>query len=143
MSFLHYILLASGHIATLYGTGELRCGPVGQPEACAAGATTSSGETFHPEKPTAAVAIPNKYHVRPGYVLLRLEGGECKPIRINDRMNERYVNSQIRWDLSPAAVKLLGGEPSPTWSGRVFLCFGHELHGGRTDYTPQIAGGAK
>jgi len=141
-SMLSYLLAASGATATIYGvSGEMYCGSPDSPQACDSSATTASGEPFDPTKPTAAVAIPNKYILRPGWVMLRLEGGKCSPVRINDRMNERYVHTDIRFDLSPAAVASLGGTPSPTWSGRVHICLGREIHGGRIEGEPLVAQG--
>jgi len=121
---LAYVLAINGTTASVYGYREAYCGAPEAPEACVTGAVTSSGETFDSDVPSAAIAMPNNIRLRAGWVRLRLEDGECKPIRLNDRKNPRYIGSHSRIDLSPAAVVTLGGKPSPTWSGRVFLCIG-------------------
>ena len=120
---LEFIAIASGLISSTYGWGESSCGDYGKPRACEQGAVTASGEPFNPhEDATAAIAMPRNRILRASVVVLRVEEGPCVPIRISDKMNERYVGKR-GFDLSPAAVRALTGkEPSRHWSGVVHVC---------------------
>ena len=121
---LEYLVIASGLISTTYGHGEARCGDYGQPRACEQGAVTASGQTFQPEVPSAAIALPRNRILRARIVHLRVGDGPCKPINLNDKLNERYIGKR-GFDLSPAAVQLLTGKPATRhWSGTVHVCEG-------------------
>lgn len=116
------IALASGLLATTYGWGSHNCGDIGKPRPCEYGAVTASGITFDPDYPMAAVAAPTRMRMRPVFVRLRVEGGECRTILIADKMNPRYIHKR-GFDLTPAAQALLTGEdPKPYWSARVYVC---------------------
>jgi hypothetical protein len=111
-----FLLLLSGSTATTYGWGEDNCnGP------CVRGNLTASGEHFSPAYRTAAIALPTKFRLRARDVWLRTEDGPCTRIRINDRRSG-LSQGKLGWDLTPAAVKALGGKATPNWSGRVYLC---------------------
>ena len=117
-----YVQLASGLLATTYGGNHLYCGDIGKPVACLRGAVTASGETFDPDLPTAAVFAPTVLRMRPFNVKLKLRGPmRCQPIRVNDKGNPRYI-SKRGFDLTPAAVKRLGGKVSNHWSSIVEKC---------------------
>lgn len=120
-----YLAIASGLWASVYGFGEYMCGDVGFPRACEVGATTASGEGFDPDLPTAALAAPADLRMEARDVWLRLDGGphECRRIRINDKMHPRWIGVR-GFDLTPAAVRRLGGVPTPKWGGRVHVCSG-------------------
>ena len=87
------------------------------------GGITASGEKFEPfNEPSAAVAMPRNVRMRPKWVYLRVESGDCHMIRVNDKMNQRYVGKR-GFDLSPSAQELLtGNAASKNWSGKVFVC---------------------
>lgn len=117
-----YINIASGLRATTYGYGEGNCGDIGRPRPCSKGAITSSGEVFDPDVPSAAVYAPTKLNIKPRFILLRVLGGPCVFIRINDKGNPRYIGKR-GFDLSPKAVEVLTGKPGhPQWSGKVYVC---------------------
>lgn len=132
MTLMYYIKIASGLLATTYGHGELMCGDVNKPRACAYGATTSNGSMFDPSDVTAAVAASSVVRVPPSGVRVHVRivvrepghpfsAGPCKQILITDKMNERWVGVR-GWDLTPGAVAYLGGVPSPLWSAKLELC---------------------
>lgn len=124
MSLSLYIQLANGLLATTYGWGEMYCGDVGRPVACAEGAVTASGEILRPlTQATVAVAAPSWVAVPPGgvWVRLRLPGHPCSLVKVTDKMNERWIGVR-GWDLTPAAIVKLGGSPHPRWASKVFLC---------------------
>jgi hypothetical protein len=124
MTLAAYLLIASGITATTYGHGEFNCGDVESPRQCAAGAVTASGESFVPDYPSAAIAAPARLIVRGQWIKLRVDEGPCFAVRLNDKMNPRYIGTR-GFDLSPAAVELLTGQPAhPRWSGRVHVCTG-------------------
>ncbi len=123
MTLHELLVVASGLTATTYGHGELMCGDVGKPRACKVGAITASGEPFDPSLPTAAIAAPFTYRLQARTVYLKVPGGQCRPIRLTDKMNPRYIGKR-GFDLSPKAVQLLTNEePSRTWSGKVEVCY--------------------
>jgi len=122
IDILFYIQLASGLTATTYGHGSHNCGDIGKPVPCSIGATTASGEPFDPSLATAAVFAPSVLRMRPHNVLLKIVGPfRCHKIRINDKGNPRYIGRRS-YDLTPAAVKKLGGKVSRHWSRGVELC---------------------
>lgn len=124
MKLLELLLAtASGLPASTYGFGEKMCGDVGAPRSCAVGATTASGEAFDPRIPTAAIAAPSRMQLQARWVWLRIADGpyKCVRVRLNDKMNPRWIGRR-GFDLTPAAVLKLGGEPTPKWSGRVVVC---------------------
>lgn len=90
---------------------------------CSRGAITASGEPFQPfDEPSAAIALPTNVIMRPSWVYLRIADGECHRVRVNDKMNPRFIGKR-GFDLSPAAQSLLTGQPaSRNWSARVFIC---------------------
>ncbi len=119
---IEYIILALTLPATTYGHGEAgKCGDVGAPVACTAGATTSSGEPFDPEDATAAVPAPAKQRTRPMFVSVRSVNGVCVQIRVNDKGNPRYIGVR-GLDLTPGALRLLGIKPTKHWSGKLEVC---------------------
>jgi len=123
LSTAQFVLLALKFHATMYGVGEDYCGDYdAEPEACAHGAITASGEVFNPEQLTAAVPMPRNRILRVAVVQLRAFDGECLTIRIIDKKNERFVgNSGL--DLTPAVVAALTGkEATRHWSGKVDAC---------------------
>ena len=123
MTILELLIIASGLTATTYGVhGEMYCGDIGKPRPCEYGAITASGDIFDPAEVTAAVAAPTRLRMKPVYVWLRVEGGECHQVRVNDKMNPRYLGVR-GFDLTPATVQLLTGKPATRhWSGKVFVC---------------------
>jgi len=122
VSLVNYIKLAHGLLATTYGFGEYNCGPTYDPRPCDRSAVTASGERFNPDSVTAAVAAPDNVLVRPRYIAMRVDGGSCLLVRVNDKMNPRFIGER-GFDLTPAAVEYLTGEPARRdWSGRVYLC---------------------
>lgn len=111
-----FMLLLSGTTATTYGWGEDNCnGP------CQKGNRTASGELFHPDYPSAAIALPVRFRLRARDVLLRTSTGTCTRIRINDRRSG-LSQGKLGWDLTPAALTALGETPTPSWSGKVYVC---------------------
>ena len=118
----YYLMIASLVPSTTYGHGELMCGDVGKPVACAVGAVTASGVPFNPAVPMVAIAMPANRRLVARHVWLRVEGGECRRVRLTDKMNARYIGVR-GFDLTPAAVRLLTGKPATKhWSGRVEVC---------------------
>lgn len=121
----YYLTLASGLISTTYGYGERMCGDVGAAVACIAGAVTASGEEFRPQEvASAAVAAPARLRIEATEVHLKIYPGPyaCRPVRVNDKMNPRWIGKR-GFDLSPAAVELLTGQPATErWSGVVQVC---------------------
>lgn len=121
MLLIKFIILAHGLRATTYGWGGWNCGDIGNPQPCVYGAITASGEVFDPDIPSAAVAAPSNLHIEGVWVWLRVDGGPCVKIRVNDKSNPRWIGHR-GFDLSPAAVKLLTGQATKYWSGKVYLC---------------------
>jgi hypothetical protein len=118
------ITLASGLTATTYGYGEKNCSDVGTPKPCVSGAVTASGEVFKPNQiPSVAMAAPHRLKMVGRWIRIKLAGPyPCKSVRLNDKMNGRWISVR-GFDLSPRAVTLLTGRPAkPTWSGVVELC---------------------
>ena len=76
---------------------------------------------FNPDIPTVALAIPKIYRMRPQFIYIKTENSPCVKVLLNDKLNERFVGSRS-FDLSPAAVKLLGETPHKAWSKRIILC---------------------
>lgn len=120
---LEYLLvIASGLVSTVYGLGEQNCGDIGEPVACTHGAITASGVPFNPDIPQIAIAAPSEYRLRPTTIRIRIEGGKCHKVQLVDKMNPRYVG-QRGFDLTPAAVRLLTGQPATLfWSAPVYVC---------------------
>lgn len=118
-----YVELAFKYRASTYGYGEIMCGDIGAPRRCKSGALTASGEVFNPYLPTAAVFAPTKLRMSARYVWMKMKGGpyNCRMIRVNDKGNPRFIGER-GFDLTPGAVLLLGGTPSPTWGGRLERC---------------------
>lgn len=124
MNLAHFIKLAfTVGLSTTYGWGEFNCGDIGKPVSCAKGAITASGEVFDPELPTAAVAAPSDVRVKAVNVWMRIGKGPCVSIRVNDKLNPRYIG-KLAFDLSPRSLELLTGTRRPMWSGRVSQCNG-------------------
>ena len=99
-------------VSSTYGFGEPFCGDYDQkPQPCEYGAITASGEVFDPELPTAAVAAPRGLRMYPVVVYMSA-GGPCVPIRINDKLNERYIGER-GFDLSRGALRALGLKDEP------------------------------
>lgn len=123
MSTALYLKIASGLTATVYGFGEMKCGDYNAiPQPCSPEAVTASGEQFTPYLPTGALAAPQFLLLKSQIVYLRIEHGRCVPIRINDKMHEKWIGRR-GFDLTPQAVFALTGRvPEKTWSGRVFVC---------------------
>jgi hypothetical protein len=118
----YYLMIASLVPSTTYGYGEKMCGDIGKPVACSVGAVTASGVPFNPAVPMVALAMPTNRRLVARHVWLRVEGGECKRVRLTDKMNPRYIGKR-GFDLTPAAVTLLTGKPATKhWSGRVEVC---------------------
>jgi len=118
MPITQAILVALPLATTIYGAGEMYCGDIGKPQACALGATTASGEAFDPDRVSAAVPAATNVRMRPRYMWLRLRGlpdAPCVRVRINDKKNPRYVGNG-GLDLTPEAVRqLTGAPPRSTW----------------------------
>lgn len=123
LSVLIYTAIAMASIqqASTYGYHERNCGDIDAPAACSKGAITASGEEFDPTLPTAALAVHSGAIMRPVTVIMRVGSGPCVPIRVNDKMNAKWIGKR-GFDLSPAALKALTGESSATWTGTVTLC---------------------
>jgi hypothetical protein len=122
MSLIEFVVLAASLPATTYGWGEHMCGDIGTPKPCIAGAITASGEVFDPEIPSAAIPFTYERRLRARWIGLRVPGGECQRIRLNDKANPRWIGKR-GFDLSPAAVALITqGQPAAYWSGKVELC---------------------
>lgn len=121
-------LLLSG-LSTVYGThGELNCGDPHDPKPCLHGAITASGEVFNPAALTAAIPMPKNQRMRPFDVYLRHpDNGPCIKIRVNDKMNERYIGKRM-FDLTPGAVHAITGKKATKYwsSGVIQLC--HFIH---------------
>lgn len=122
-TLLELLVIASGLHSTVYGVGgEKNCGDIGNPVACAFGAVTASGDTFDPAVSSVAIAAPTRLRIRSTDVWLRVDNGPCHRIRLNDKMNARWVGKR-GFDLSAAAVKLLTGKSATRhWSGKVYVC---------------------
>jgi len=118
-----YIMIASGLHSTTYGHGELMCGDIGKPRSCSKGAVTASGEVFDPNLPTMAVFAPTRLRMHPVVVPVNIGGGICRFIRANDKGSPRFIRKR-GFDLTPSAVRLLGGKDSKHWSGKVIVCSG-------------------
>lgn len=117
-----FVSLASGLIATVYGFGERYCGHPSNPSPCSLGAVTASGEIFDPSLPTLAVPMPENTRLRsPVYIKIRTAESPCVRVKVNDKKHPRYIGTQ-GFDLSPAAVALLGVKPTRYWSDKVYLC---------------------
>lgn len=126
MNILFELLLstASGLPASTYGVGERMCGDVHKPAACVRGAITASGEPFKPQEiPSAAIAAPFRLKLAAKWVYLKLQGPyPCRKVRLNDKMNPRYLGKR-GFDVSPAGVRLLTGRPATShWSHVVEVC---------------------
>lgn len=118
-----YVFIAHGLPATTYGYGEKMCGDIGKPRSCTVGAITASGEAFDPHVASAAIALPTKIRMSAKNIWIRTAKSACIRVRLNDKMNPRYIG-KIGLDLSPAAVYNLTGKRNKTWSGIIFICKG-------------------
>jgi len=119
-----FISMASGLLATTYGFSERFCGDVGAPVSCSHGAVTASGEKFAPDTvPSAAIAAPFRLKLEARWVRLKLVGPyPCYAIRVNDKMNPRFLGRR-GFDLSKAAVRKLTSRPAlRSWSNQVEVC---------------------
>ncbi len=133
-----YIQLADGRRATTYGYTESNCGDPGHAVPCDSNATTASGEKFDPSRPTMAVAAPHRLPLEARDVYIRTATSQCVRVRLNDKLNERYIGV-LSFDLSPAAVALLTGKPaSPTWSDKIYLCAPKPLHDKTWNHKPVV-----
>jgi hypothetical protein len=122
MTLLQAIALASGLQATTYGHAELACGDIHAPVPCTHGAVTASGELFDPGLATVAIALPTRTRLRAADIWLRVGDGRCHRVRLNDKMNPRWIGVR-GFDLTPRAVELLTGKPATRhWSGVVHVC---------------------
>lgn len=111
-------------ISTSYGYGETYCGDPHDPKPCLHGAITASGEVFNPAALTAAIPMPKNQRMRPFDVYLRHpDNGPCIKIRVNDKMNERYIGKRM-FDLTPGAVHAITGKKATKhWSSEgIQLC---------------------
>jgi hypothetical protein len=120
-----YLLLAIQFPATIYGVvGEMYCGDVGKPKACVYGQPTATGMPLKPWNYTSA-AIPLPKGVRLPkdgvWVGLRIKGGVCRLVHINDTSNTRWVGVR-GLDLVPHTWDSLGVRPHKHLSGKVELC---------------------
>jgi hypothetical protein len=119
---ISYLLLASGLMAYTFGYSEMKCGEIHKPVACSHGAKTASGEEFDPKNiASAAIPLPKNIRMIPVTVKLRIQGGECAEIRVNDKAPEKWLGKR-GFELTPAALKKLGVTPSKSWSGIVEVC---------------------
>lgn len=118
---LAYITLAIKYIATVYGHGEMSCGDINKPQACSYGALTASGEVFDPQIVSAAAPIPSNLIMKSIPIYLLSYKGDCIKVIVNDKKHSRYIGNG-GLDLSPAAVKVLTGSTSKTWSGKLTTC---------------------
>lgn len=110
---LKYIEIAfTVGLSSTYGFGEFNCGDIGKPKPCVEGQPTASGLPLRPDLPTAAVAAPTNLRMYPVVVHMRVPGGPCVEILVNDKMNPRYIGKR-GFDLTPGALKALGLEPKP------------------------------
>ena len=127
-SMFDFIQRSDGMTGTTYGWGEKMCGDIGKPVPCDKNATTASGHSFDPELPTAAIAAPTRLRMpKEGFeVYLKVEGGECSKILVNDKKNPRFIDKKP-WDLTKGALKALGVDPTRHWSGKVFICTEEEI----------------
>jgi len=119
---IEYIVLAGSLVAFTFGYSEKRCGDINHPVACSIGATTSSGEKFNPLLiASAALPLPRRLKMRALTIKFKAKNGKCVPIRINDKSPEKWIGKR-GFELTPAALRILGITPSKKWSGRVELC---------------------
>lgn len=116
-----FLWLVSGLPATTYGYHEPNCGDIGKAKECKHGAITSSGVKFEPHKAQVAVAIPNKWRIRPKYIYIRTKTSPCVEVHLVDRMNERYVGKR-GFDVTPAVLVKLGIKPTKHWSDKIYVC---------------------
>lgn len=121
-----FVSLALQLTATIYGIGEPMCGDYHEaPKQCVQGLTTASGEEFRPDdEATAAIPLPRNRIMRPFTIRIRLadyEDAECVEVRVNDKVNARFIGER-GFDLSKKAVEMLGGKVTHYWSGRVEQC---------------------
>jgi hypothetical protein len=87
---------------------------------------TASGITLGSGLPIVAVAAPTKMRTRPYWVKMRVGDSKCKYLLVADKMNPRYIHTR-GFDLTPAALRKLGINPSPHWSGKVEVCWQGEF----------------
>lgn len=124
MPLINYIALAVTYTTHTYGHGEVKCGDPESPVACEVGAVTASGVPFDPDMALVAVHIPpevtHKYRIRPGrwHVCLMHREGFPVWLPVLDKKGAKGL------DATPAAVRLLGYEPTPTWSAQLTPCPG-------------------
>jgi hypothetical protein len=109
--------------ATVYGLGEYMCGDIGKPKKCAAGAKTASGETLHPMSVmSAAIPAPTNLKMKVSHIEIKVNGGKCVSVRINDKANPRWIGRR-GLDLTPVVIHSSTGVwPSRHWKGKVERC---------------------
>lgn len=109
--------------STTYGYGEFYCGNPGKPKACETGRPTQSGEIFDTNKLSMAIPHPHNRWVKAQTMGLMGVDGTCKPVRLNDIKNQRYIGHKYGgFDLSPAALRHVNGKAYGRWTGFVRLC---------------------
>lgn len=117
------IMASSGLGATTYGWGEMMCGDVGKARPCNEEAITASGTPLKDDLPIVALSMPTNRILRKAHTIkISLDGGKtCRRVLLADKKNERFAETKP-WDLTPAALKKLGVEPTKHWSGEVTVC---------------------
>jgi len=119
-----YVAKAAMYVATVYGVYnadkgayEKMCGDPGKAVECGPNAITASGVQFNPEEPHVAVPLPRNYRLRKGFKVcfIHKDGREVW-LPITDK------KGRDGFDLSPAAVRMLGHTPTYYWSAPIELC---------------------
>lgn len=120
---LNVLSINTPMISTVYGYAEGNCGDPHDPKPCLHGAITASGDVFDPAALTAAIPLPKNQIMRPFHVYLRHHDGPCVKIKVNDKMNERYIGKR-KFDLTPGAVyAITGKKANKYWSSKgVHVC---------------------
>jgi hypothetical protein len=112
-----YVQAAFLSMANIYGYGEMYCGSPAKPAPCQAGAPTASGLIFHPDALHVAVYAPPSVRI-PGTTTVCIKALDGHPVYlpVTDK------KGKPGFDLSPAAVSMLGYTPTPYWSARLEAC---------------------
>jgi rare lipoprotein A (peptidoglycan hydrolase) len=119
---IEYIILAGSLSAFTFGYQEKMCGDVKHPTECTVGAKTASGEKFNPNViASAALPLPKRFKMKAMTILFKARNGNCVKIRVNDRAPAKWLKKR-GFELTPAALRLLGIKPNRKWSGKVELC---------------------